>query len=133
MVRRLHFQDRRLLNRRNILSGELLMSENSGVVFLHQPSPHPEKSLALCRLLLHTSGGVCPPREVYTPHASRPCLSLWRRLPDGTRIYFRSRPHKLAATHRRPRISEKSTFLVAASPANIQKITIKKIKSQIIS
>ena len=62
-------------------------------------------------------------------HRPRPCLSLWRRLPDGTRIYFRSRPHKLAATHRRPRISEKSTFLVAASPANIQKITIKKIKS----
>ena len=52
---------------------------------------------------------------------TRPCLSLWRRLPDGTRIYFRSRPHKLAATDRRPRLSEKSTFLVAASPANIQK------------
>ena len=34
---------------------------------------------------------------------------------------FRSRPYKLAAADRRPRLSEKSTFLVAASPANIQK------------
>ena len=51
MVRWLHFQDRRLLNRRNILSGELLTSENSGIVFLYQPFPHPEKCLALCRLL----------------------------------------------------------------------------------
>ena len=76
------------------------------------------------------------PKPLHSAHAepqSLPWLSLWRRLPDGTRIYFRGRPHKLAATDRRPGLSEKSTFQVATSPANIQKITIKKMKSQIIS
>ena len=35
-----------------ILSGDLLMSENSGVVFLYQSCPDPEKCLALASLPL---------------------------------------------------------------------------------
>ena len=50
-----------------ILSGDLLMSENSGIVFLYQPSPHPEKCLALCRLPLEICMYVT---DVRLPQAS---------------------------------------------------------------
>ena len=76
--------------------------------------------------MLSDRGGFSAFLSSRNMYLTRSCLSLWRGLPDGTRIYFRGRPYKLAATDRRPGLSEKSTFQVATSPANIQKITIKK-------
>ena len=51
---------------------------------------------------------------------------LAQRLPGEDKGKRRACIHVCSATDRRPGLSEKSTFQVAASPANIQKITIKK-------
>ena len=46
-----------------ILSGDLLMSENSGVVFLYQSCPDPEKCLALASLSQVSTSTIHHPWE----------------------------------------------------------------------